>query len=107
MTMKTTLAALLVLALAGATIAAVYGHTRAKWRDLGRQTGIVEGRAQALEILCALAAPGELHEAPDAALEVKASAATLVRQGHFVEIRCNQAFAPASPGRPPAAAPRR
>ncbi|WP_424944285.1 hypothetical protein [Aliiroseovarius crassostreae] len=82
------LCGLVILAI-GASNASTYWHTREKWRELGRMSGVTEGLAEAMKQLCKLESPGPYDESAEASIAVKAEVVTLKRKNGLVEIRCN------------------
>jgi hypothetical protein len=60
-------------------VAATYEPTREKWRDIGRVSGVVEGKAEVMEGLCAFAQRGFPANASAYGFDVKADRLELYR----------------------------
>lgn len=85
------LCGLVILAI-GAFNASTYWHTKEKWRELGRISGVTEGLADAMEQLCKLKSPGPYDESAEASIAVKAEVVTLKRKKVLLKYAATKAF---------------
>ena len=84
--------AILVSLLAGAIAGGfvTYQPTRDKWQNLGREAGLVQGRAEVLAGLCDLSIKGAPPGQADYSVDVKASRLSAVRDGDGVRLYCQE-----------------
>lgn len=82
------LLSLLAGAIAGGFV--TYQPTRDKWNDLGRETGLVQGRAEVLAGLCDLAIKGPPPGQVEYSIDVKASRLSAVKDGDGVRLYCQE-----------------
>ena len=79
---------LIIGAVAGGFV--TYQPTRDKWTDLGRGTGLIQGRAEVLDGLCDLANKGAPPGDADYVLDVKASRLSAIKDGDAVRLYCQE-----------------
>jgi len=67
-----------------------YEQTRIKWHELGRKTGLIEGRVGVMRNLCALAIKSAPPLNADYFFDVKASRLSVIKNADGIRLYCQE-----------------